>query len=85
MSLSPKCLTRPNVSAHLLQTWGLRCSHRTLARMAVNGDGPPFHRSCRDAYYEVASLDAWAQLKLGPAAASTTQHRVNRFFKDLTA
>ena len=39
MHNSPKCLTRPNVPAYLLQTWGLRCSHRPLARLAVEGGG----------------------------------------------
>lgn len=75
MSNSPKCLTRPDVPAYLLQTWGLRCSHRTLARFAVEGGGPPFHRTGREAYYEVSALDGWAQRKLGPAAETATERR----------
>jgi hypothetical protein len=70
-------LTRHDVPAYLLTTWGLRCSHSMLARLAVKGGGPAFRKTGRDAYYDVSALDAWAQQKLGPAAETATEHRVN--------
>jgi hypothetical protein len=68
-------LTRPNVPGYLLETWGLRCSHSTLARLAVNGGGPAFRKTGRDVYYDTSSLDAWAQQRLGPAAETAAEHR----------
>jgi hypothetical protein len=78
-------ITRPNVPAYLLETWGLRCSHRTLARLAVNGGGPAFRKTGRDTYYDLAALDAWAQQKLGPAAETATEHRMMSILKGRAA
>jgi hypothetical protein len=68
-------LTRHEVPAYLLATWGLRCSHSTLARLAVNGGGPVFRKSGRDVYYDISALDAWTQQKLGPAVETAAEHR----------
>jgi hypothetical protein len=75
MSNCPR-LIRHEVPAYLLATFGLRCSHSTLARLAVNGGGPAFRKTGRDVYYDISALDAWAQHKLGPAAETATEHRV---------
>jgi hypothetical protein len=68
-------LTRHHVPAYLLNRWGLRCSHSTLARLAVNGGAPAFRKTGRDVYYDISALDAWAQQKLGPAAETAAEHR----------
>jgi hypothetical protein len=68
-------LTRLEAPAYLLDKWSLRCSHRTLARLAVIGGGPAFRKTGRDTLYDIASLDAWAQQKLGPAAETAAEHR----------
>jgi hypothetical protein len=75
MSNSPERLPRPNVPAYLLEKWQLRCSHRTLARLAVIGGGPAFRKVGRDALYDTSALDEWAQRKLGPAVETAKEHR----------
>lgn len=71
-----KKLIRAEVPTYLAENWGLRCSRASLARLAVVGGGPAFHRSGRNAYYDRTGLDQWAQEKLGDPAETATAHRV---------
>ena len=43
----------------------------TLARLAVEGGGPPFHRCQNRALYAVPDLIEWADFKIGPKQTST--------------
>ncbi len=43
----------------------------TLARLAVQGGGPPFHRCLNRAIYAIPDLIAWGESKIGPKQTST--------------
>ncbi len=43
----------------------------TLAKMAVNGGGPAFHRCQNRVIYAVPDLIEWADSKIGPKQTST--------------
>jgi hypothetical protein len=76
MADNPKYLTRALASGYLRATWGLARSHATLAKLAVSGDGPAYHRSGRDTLYAPADLDAWAMKLIGQGAFSAIEHRL---------
>ena len=54
-------LLRRNEAAEYLSEKGLRISAITLARMAVEGSGPPFALIRHTSYYTPDSLDDWLQ------------------------
>jgi hypothetical protein len=76
MADNPKYMTRALASAYLRSTWGVSRSRATLAKLAVSGDGPAYHRSGRDALYAPADLDAWAVKLIGIRAFSAVEHRL---------
>jgi len=43
----------------------------TLARLAVQGGGPPFHKGFGRVLYAVPDLIAWGESKIGPKITST--------------
>ena len=43
----------------------------TLARLAVQGGGPPFHRCQNRAIYAIPDLIEWGDFKIGPKQTST--------------
>lgn len=48
---------------------------RMLARAAVNGDGPPYHRAGRAAIYNLDELHEWAKTRLGQSKPSAMLHQ----------
>ena len=54
-------LLRRNDAAKYLSKKGLRISAITLARMAVEGSGPPYALIRQTSYYTTESLDHWLQ------------------------
>ncbi|TFV74115.1 DNA-binding protein [Bradyrhizobium frederickii] len=42
----------------------LRLSERTLERMRVTGDGPPFVKAGRRVLYRPADIDAWIATRI---------------------
>jgi hypothetical protein len=69
---TPNYLSRKDASAHLLATWGLKRSPNYLAKLAVVGGGPAFHKGGRDPLYAPSDLDAWAMKIIGPRKQSTS-------------
>ena len=61
-------LLRRNDAAKYLSEKGLRISAITLARMAVEGSGPPYALIRHTSYYTPKSLDDWLrkQVQLRP-------------------
>jgi hypothetical protein len=47
-------------------------SEKTLGKLACVGGGPRFHKAGPAALYLPSDLDEWAQSKIGPAQASTS-------------
>jgi hypothetical protein len=75
---SPKYFTRDGAATYLEETWGIRCSKASLAKFAVSGKGPAYHRSGRDALYAPIILDTYAKRRLGSAASAATDHKANQ-------
>jgi hypothetical protein len=69
----PKYLRRKQASQYLQEVWGIRCGHNTLAKLAVVGGGPRFHKAGRDPLYTPADLDAYAQAKISGPMSSTAE------------
>lgn len=65
-------MRRDQVAAYLQSTWGIRRTVGTLAKLAVVGGGPPFHKDGRVPLYDPALVDAWARERLGAARTSTS-------------
>jgi len=63
-------LTRSE-AAEYLQGRGLKVASATLAKLAVNGGGPPFRKFMSRAVYEPDDLDVWAKTKLSVKQRST--------------
>jgi hypothetical protein len=54
---SSKYLNRKAASEYLLWNWGLKRSANYLAKLAVVGGGPGFHKANRDPLYTPEDLD----------------------------
>ena len=67
-------LRRPGASRYLLEAWGLQRAPATLAKLAVTGGGPSFHKAGRWPLYDPDDLDVWAYGLIGKALVSTSQH-----------
>jgi hypothetical protein len=65
-------LSREKASAYLLSTWGIKRAVGTLAKLAVIGGGPAFHKAGRNPLYAPSDLDAWAARVIGPRKFSTS-------------
>jgi hypothetical protein len=70
---SPKYLNRKEASEHLRSFWGLQRSPTYLAKLAVVGGGPAFHKANRSPLYSPEDLDAWASALIGPRLDSTSE------------
>ncbi len=68
-------LRRPGASRYLLEAWGLQRAPATLAKLAVTGGGPSFHKAGRWPLYDPDELDAWARGLIGGPLASTSDHK----------
>lgn len=83
--MSQKLLNRAEAAGYLKVEWGLSRSKATLAKLAVTGHGPDYHRTGRDALYTTAALDAYAERLIGTAAPLATQHKVDAILHRVAA
>ena len=73
-------LTTPNIryyrradAAHYVrETWGMPCSSKWLAKLAVVGGGPIYRKAGRFPLYTQEDLDHWADSRLGAPRRSTS-------------
>src|SRR5262249_14647929 len=65
-------LRRAEAAEYIKSTWGIPCAVRTLAKLAVIGGGPLFHRPGRLLLYTHSDLDRWAAAKISGKYASTS-------------
>ena len=72
MSIDPQYLRREEAARYVREIWGLPCAPRWLAKLAVEGGGPVYHKAGRFPMYAPADLDAWAETRLGGALNSTS-------------
>lgn len=64
-------LRRKQAGAYLTDKYGFGAA-RTLAKAAVTGDGPEYHKAGRVVLYTREALDKWALAKIGAARRSTS-------------
>lgn len=73
---SQRDMTRAETAQYITNHW-FPYSPKTLAKLAVIGGGPPFRKAGRTPLYSQASVDAWAESKIGPLVCSTAELAVN--------
>lgn len=64
-------LRRKQAGEYLKSKFGFG-SEKTLAKLAVVGGGPLFHKAANAAIYRPEDLDAWALSKIGAPQKSTS-------------
>ena len=69
----PRYLRRTGAAQHVEATWGLPCSPKYLAKLAVTGGGPVFRKLGRIPLYTASDLDKWAESKLSEPVHSTAE------------
>lgn len=72
ISLNSRYLRRAAAAHYVRETWGLPCSSKWLAKLAVVGGGPIYCKAGRFPLYAPADLDAWAEGRLGSPRRSTS-------------
>ncbi len=65
-------LRRAEAAEYVRSQWGLPCARQTLAKLAVVGGGPVFHKAGRYPLYLPHNLDVWVQSKIGKPQRSTS-------------
>lgn len=65
-------LRRAAAAHYVRETWGLPCSSKWLAKLAVTGGGPIFRKAGRFPLYTSADLDTWAESRIGVPRRSTS-------------
>ena len=65
-------LRRADAAHHVRTNWGIPCSTKWLAKLAVIGGGPIFRKAGRFPIYLPADLDSWAQARIGEPRRSTS-------------
>jgi hypothetical protein len=72
MNVSQRYLVRKDAARYIRETWGLPCSPRWLAKLAVVGGGPIFRKAGRTPLYAPSDLDTWAEARIGEPRQSTS-------------
>lgn len=73
-TVTPIRLTRAEASKYLKEHHRISYTPKSLAKLAVTGDGPKFRKpNARLALYDRCELDRWANEKLGPEFGSTAE------------
>lgn len=70
--LNQRFLRRKEAASFLTDVIGLPRAASTLAKLAVQGDGPPFRKAGRIALYDETDLREWALQRIGPVQRSTS-------------
>ena len=65
-------LRRTEAAHYVRETWGIPCSTKWLAKLAVMGGGPIFRKAGRFPIYLPPDLDAWAEARIGAPHRSTS-------------
>lgn len=65
-------LRRADAAHYVRETWGIPCSTKWLAKLAVVGGGPIFRKAGRFPIYLAGDLDGWATSRIGAPRRSTS-------------
>ena len=66
-------LNRRESSRYLKEKWGISRTPKTLAKLAVTGDGPMFEKDGRIPLHTEEMLDEFARKQLSPPVFSTSE------------
>lgn len=69
---TPKFLRRADAALHVRETWGVPCSAKWLAKLAVIGGGPVYRKAGRTPIYAISDLDLWAEARISAPRRSTS-------------
>jgi hypothetical protein len=69
---TPRYLRRAAAAHYVQAEWGLPCSAKWLAKLAVVGGGPTYRKAGRFPLYTPHDLDAWAESRLSGPRRSTS-------------
>lgn len=69
---APKFLRRADAARYVRDRWGIPCSTRWLAKLAVVGGGPIFRKAGRFPIYAPDDLDRWSEGRVGEPRRSTS-------------
>ena len=69
---SPRYLRRDEAALYVRQNWGMPCTPKWLAKLAVVGGGPLFRKAGKTPLYAPTELDDWAQTRIGKPRNSTS-------------
>lgn len=72
--MEPRYFRRNEAADYLKATYALQVSQSYLAKLAVIGGGPSFHKAGRWPIYTREALDSWATNRLGQAVSSTAEY-----------
>lgn len=67
-----KYLRRSDAAHYVQSTWGMPCSIKWLAKLAVTGGGPVYQKAGRFPLYKPDDLDAWAESRIAAPRRSTS-------------
>lgn len=65
-------LRRPDAAEYVRSKWGVPCSPKWLAKLAVTGGGPVFRKLGRFPLYAPSDLDDWVQARMSGPLRSTS-------------
>lgn len=65
-------LRRKAAAEYVVVKWGMPCSSRWLAKLAVVGGGPVYRKAGRFPIYAPTDLDAWAEQRISAPRRSTS-------------
>jgi hypothetical protein len=68
-----RLLRRDPAGRYIVEKWGIPCSTKWLAKLAVVGGGPVFRKAGRFPLYDPEDLDRWAASRIGPKQKSTSE------------
>lgn len=67
-----KYLRRSDAAAYVRLTWGIPCSAKWLAKLAVVGGGPVYRKAGRFPIYTPDDLDLWAESRISAPRRSSS-------------
>lgn len=67
-----KFLRRADAAKYVREKWGMPCSAKWLAKLAVVGGGPIYRKAGRFPLYRPTDLDAWVEDRLDAPRRSTS-------------
>lgn len=65
-------LRRKQAADYIRDQWGMPCSTKWLAKLAVVGGGPVFRKAGRYPMYPPAGLDDWVEKRMGSPRTNTS-------------